>query len=76
MGYTNKERVDQYLERAQTELLRIPQVVLIDRDGVIRAQSGGRDGNVQLENESYLRALIEDLLSSGAHANESPKGRG
>jgi hypothetical protein len=29
---------------------------------MIRAQSGGRDGNVQLENENYLRTLLEDLL--------------
>jgi peroxiredoxin len=63
VGYANKERVDQYLERGETEMLQIPQVVVIDRDGIIRAQTGGRDGNVQLEQENYLRALIEDLLN-------------
>ena len=72
VGYTNKEHVDQYLGRAETELLRIPQVVVIDREGVVRAQSGGRDGNVQLENESYLRSLIETLLESSPRASTSP----
>jgi peroxiredoxin len=62
VGYTNKEKVDEYLGRSGGELLRIPQVVVIDRTGMIRAQSGGRDGNVQLENENYLRTLLEDLL--------------
>jgi peroxiredoxin len=75
VGYTNKERVDQYLERAETELLRIPQVVVIDREGMVRAQSGGRDGNVQLENEGYLRSFIEGLLESSPRASTSPTRR-
>jgi peroxiredoxin len=62
VGYTNKEKVDEYLGRSGEELLRIPQVVVIDRTGMIRAQSGGRNGNVQLENEDYLRTLLESLL--------------
>jgi Redoxin len=69
IGYATKERVDQYLERSETEVLRIPQVVVIDRDGMIRAQSGGRDGNVQLEDENYLRSLIGNLLTEGPRAN-------
>jgi len=75
VGYTNKERVDQYLERAETELLRIPQVVVIDREGMIRAQSGGREGNAQLENETYLRTFIENLLTPGPRASASPSER-
>jgi peroxiredoxin len=74
VGYANKDQVDQYLERGE-ELLRIPQVIVIDREGMIRAQSGGRDGNVQLEDANYLRALVEDLLNSSAHASTSPKRR-
>jgi peroxiredoxin len=69
VGYTNKEKVDEYLGRSGGELLRIPQVVVIDRTGMIRAQSGGRDGNVQLENETYLRALLEDLLREPSRMN-------
>lgn len=73
VGYADKDRVDQYLERSEMEMLRIPQVVIIDREGTIRAQSGGRDGNEQLEQENYLRALIEGLLSSSSSASASPK---
>src|SRR5215813_5152010 len=72
VGYANKDRVDQYLERSEMETLRIPQVVIIDREGIIRAQSGGRDGNEQLEQENYLRALIEGLLNSSSSASAPP----
>jgi len=62
VGYANKDEVDQYLSREETEMLRIPQVIIIDRSGMIRAQSGGHDGNLNLENEAYLRTMIEGLL--------------
>ena len=75
VGYTTKERVDQYLERGETELLRIPQVVVIDRDGMIRAQSGGRDGNAKLEDENYLRSVIDNLLTEGPRANGTHNSR-
>jgi peroxiredoxin len=63
-GYANQQDVDQYLSREPTEMLRIPQVVIIDRTGTIRAQTG-RD-NVNLENETYLRTTIEGLLKEPA----------
>jgi len=62
VGYANKEEVDQYLSRAQTEMLRIPQVVIIDRSRIIRVQTGGQGGNLMLENEAYLRSLLDGLL--------------
>jgi hypothetical protein len=49
--------VDSYLGRSVMERLMVPQIVVIDRQGVIRAQS---DRN--LEEEGYLRTLIEKLL--------------
>jgi peroxiredoxin len=62
VGYTNKDDVDQYLSREQKEILRIPQVVIIDRAGMIRAQTGGHDANLKLEDEAYLRTLLDGLL--------------
>lgn len=62
VGYANRGDVDLYLSRQPTEMLRIPQVVIIDRTGIIRAQTGGHDGNLQLEDETYLRTTIEGLL--------------
>jgi thiol-disulfide isomerase/thioredoxin len=62
VGYTSKDKVDSYLGRASNEVLNIPQVVVIDRGGVIRAASGGKGGNPRLENEDSLRALLDTLL--------------
>jgi len=63
VGYiNNKDEVDRYLSREQDEVLRIPQVVIIDRTGMIRAQTGGRDANLKLEDEAYLRTLLDGLL--------------
>jgi peroxiredoxin len=62
VGYTSKENVDRFLERTQNEVLAIPQVIVIDRAGTIRAASGGRSGDLTLEDESSLRNLIAKLL--------------
>jgi len=81
VGYANKENVDQYLGRSPREMLRIPQVVLVDRAGMIRAVSGGHDGNLKLEDEGYLRTVLEGLLKEGPPADAptkptpSPKAR-
>lgn len=71
VGYTDKENVDKYLGRQEKEFLRIPQVVIIDRKGMIRAQTG--TDNPQLENENSLRALIDGLLKEGAPAAAAKK---
>jgi hypothetical protein len=66
VGYTSSSKVDSYLGRTGNEILSIPQVVVIDRFGMIRASSGGRRGDPKLEDESYLRKLIDGLLREGA----------
>ena len=66
LGYAQKDAVDTYLGRSGNEILNIPQVVVIDRAGMIRATSGGRGGDPALEDESSLRNLIEGLLNEGA----------
>jgi peroxiredoxin len=66
VGYSTKADVDHYLGRTQNEILNIPQVVVIDRTGMIRATSGGRGGNPVLEDENSLRILIENLLKEDA----------
>ena len=62
MTYTSKESVDSYLGRAQGEVLNIPQIVVVDRKGTIRAASGGKGGDPKLEDQDALRALVEGLL--------------
>jgi peroxiredoxin len=65
-GYTSANNVDTYLARGKDEVLNIPQVVVIDRAGMIRAQSGGRPGDPKLENEDSLRTLLDGLLKEKA----------
>lgn len=62
LGYATKDNVDRYLGRSGNEILNIPQVVVIDRAGMIRATSGGRGGDPALEDENSLRNLIDGLL--------------
>ena len=68
VGYCTSETVDNYLGRKPAERLMVPQLVVIDRQGVIRAQSRPI-GEPNLENADYLRNLIETLLreSGGQH---------
>jgi peroxiredoxin len=62
VAYASKDSVDSFLDRARTEVLTIPQIVVIDRKGTIRAASGGRGADPRLEDEGALRTLIESLL--------------
>ena len=66
LGYVSAEEADRYLAREKTEILNIPQVVVIDRKGMIRAQSGGRGGDPKLEDEVALRSLLLSLLAEPA----------
>ncbi|MGH9763981.1 MAG: hypothetical protein ACREDR_19365, partial [Blastocatellia bacterium] len=67
IGYTTSDKVDAYLGRALPERFRVPQLVVIDRKGVIRAQSRPVDEK-NLEDEAYLRNMIDGLLKEGAGA--------
>jgi thiol-disulfide isomerase/thioredoxin len=73
VGYTSKDAVDSYLGRAPNEVLSIPQVVVIDRSGTIRATSGGRGADPTLEDESALRSLVAKLLDEGSSPGAAGK---
>jgi peroxiredoxin len=60
VGYTDKTDVDRFLNRSKGDVFSIPQVVIIDRAGMIRAQSG--PGDPKLEDGASLRALLDSLL--------------
>jgi len=72
LGYASNEEVDTFLARGKSEVLNIPQVVVIDRAGMIRAQSGGKGGNPALEDESSLHAFIDRLLKEEPHHSQKP----
>jgi hypothetical protein len=59
--------VDSYLGRALSERFQVPQIVVIDRKGIVRAQSRPVR-EVNLEDENYLRNLIGSLLKEAAPA--------
>jgi peroxiredoxin len=69
IGYAQKDQVDTYLGRSGSELLAIPQVIVIDRAGNIRATTGSNN-NATLEDESSLRTLIEGLLKEKPPASK------
>jgi len=69
VGLTTSDQVDAYLGRAGKEILKIPQMVIVDRNGVIRATSGTQ-GDPALESESTLRPLLETLLKNSASPAE------
>jgi peroxiredoxin len=73
LGYASKNAVDNYLGRNGNEILNIPQVVVIDRAGMIRATSGGRSGDPTLEDENSLRTLINGLLNEGVPTSAKKK---
>ena len=72
VGYASAAQVDAYLGRSGNELVSIPQLVVIDRTGTIRAATGGRP-NASLEDEGSLRALIGSLLNEGVPPGPSTK---
>ncbi|HEY7337688.1 MAG TPA: redoxin domain-containing protein [Bryobacteraceae bacterium] len=61
VGSAASDRVDAYLGREGKERLKIPQMVIVDRHGMIRAVSGSQ-GDARIETESSLRDLIRALL--------------
>jgi len=72
MGYTSSDKVDSYLGREPADRLQVPQIVVIDRGGVIRAQSRPR-GDPNLEQENPLRYLIDTLLKEAPPADNTNK---
>jgi peroxiredoxin len=69
-GYTTSDQVDGYLKRAPTVRFQVPQLVVIDRAGMIRAQSRPI-GEIDLTNEDYLRSLVRELLEEPAPPGKS-----
>jgi peroxiredoxin len=69
LGYSTPEAVDSYLSRSTMERLMVPQIVVIDREGVIRAQNGAK-GDPLLEDQNYLRSLIDGLLQESAQTGK------
>ena len=61
VGAASREAVMKYLGISVMERFVVPQIVIVDRSGVIRAQSDFM-GTSELQDEAYLRRFIGGLL--------------
>lgn len=72
IGYTTSQTVTDYMGFTVMDRYVVPQIVVIDRKGMIRAQSGVQ-GDPNLQDENYLRNLIDGLLKEGAGTSGAKK---
>ncbi len=69
VGFSTRSTVLSYLGISELERIGVPQIVVIDRKGVIREQSPSSGGG-PLGDPAHLKPLVEMLLAEGA----PPKG--
>jgi hypothetical protein len=62
VGFAPRDAVLEYLGVSLIERLMVPQVLVIDRSGQVRAQSDA-SGTPELQDESHLRELVVHLLA-------------
>jgi thiol-disulfide isomerase/thioredoxin len=74
VGVSSRTPVLSYLGISELERIGVPQIVVIDRKGVIREQSPSTGGG-PLGDPAHLKPLIESLLAEGA-APKSPAKSG
>jgi thiol-disulfide isomerase/thioredoxin len=67
IGYAERPPVTTFLQHPDSESLTVPQIVFVDRKGVIRGQSLPM-GDTHTASESFLRKNIEQMLAEPAGA--------
>ncbi len=73
VGWAPRDTVLAYLQYSYVEPLYVPQLIVVDRKGIIRAQHGGMDEFLK-DVEPNLRKVIEPLLNEPV-AKARPRGR-
>lgn len=66
VGVASNDTVVEYLQHSYAEPLYVPQMVFVDRTGMIRAQHGGLDDFLKGDLEKHIRDEIEALLKEPA----------
>jgi peroxiredoxin len=75
VGAAPSPTVLEFLGFSVMDRYNVPQVAVIDKKGMIRAQSGPM-GDANLQDENYLRNLINNLLKEGvATSKAAPAGK-
>jgi peroxiredoxin len=64
VGVASRETVMSYLGISVMSRFVVPQVMVVDRKGVVRAQSELM-GTPELQDEAYMRSFLEGLLKEG-----------
>ena len=72
VGVSSRTPVLSYLGISELERIGVPEIVVIDRKGVIREQSPAQGGG-PLGDPAHLKPLIESLLAEGAPAKAPAK---
>ncbi|MDZ4802262.1 MAG: TlpA disulfide reductase family protein [Bryobacteraceae bacterium] len=70
VGYADRNVVNSFLQNPPSESLHVPQLVFIDRKGMIRMQSLPRNDNAT-GTEANIRTMIEKLLAEKAGPTSS-----
>src|SRR5438105_4501511 len=71
VGFAPRASVMSYLGLSDIERWVVPQIAIIDRKGVIRAQSASQ-GTADLQTEAYLRKYLGELLDEGGAKSATP----
>ena len=66
VGYSEYNTAVAFMEHPSILRLLVPQVLIIDRKGIIRAHRGGEDDEFFKDEEKVLRTIIEPLLNTRA----------
>lgn len=74
VGISARDTVMSFLNLSVLDRYVVPQVAVIDRKGQIREQTEANplSGSAPLQNEAYLRALIDKLLKETASGAAAP----
>ena len=70
VGYASRDQVTSYLGLSVMDRWVVPQIAIIDRKGNVVAQSVAT-GTPELQDEAYLRNLIDKLSKEGAPSSSS-----
>ena len=72
VGFSTRSTVLGYLGISELERIGVPEIVVLDRKGVIREQSPTQGGG-PLTDPAHLRSLVESLLAEGPGAKAPAK---
>lgn len=74
VGFAEREPVLGFLLHSVLERMLVPQLVIIDRQGIIRAQHAG-DSPFFQDEENNLRKLVTELLQQPAANRPAPRAK-